>query len=155
MLFPCTLANGGLWSVHISSSSPVLPPHTFPLFWSGVLPWDTVILGIFSCSSMVSTGFREMLPLLQSFPGAAEKSLFWHLQLSSSLTWLFLMFFPLTPLCGVFCPFLSTFSPRHHHLCWEAQLCPVVCPMEVAGTICMQQAPLQPSHHSNLDTCTQ
>lgn len=117
---------------------------------------------------MVSTGFREMLPLLQSFPGAAEKSLFWHLQLSSSLTWLFFMFFPLTPLCDVFCPFLSTFSPRHHHLCWEAQLCPVVCPMEAAGTICMQQPqslltegtssalpPLKPWHlHPISPTCS-
>ena len=51
------------------------------------------------------------------------------------------LFPPLFPPLPVqhFCPFLNTLCQGCHHLVWGAQQCPVVDPLEPAGTGCVQR----------------
>ena len=65
----------------------------------------------------------------------------------SKLAW-WKLFFPQSLLCrAVFWDFLNFCSLRSHHLDWEAQRCPVVGPLELAGTICVWHGPALASPH--------
>lgn len=85
-----------------------------------------------------------------------------------SLTLAFpLLFLTVSPTCllllcpsSIFCPFLNMLSLRHHDLGWWVQLYPLVGPLELARTGCVQhhlfshRPPLQSPHCPYVDTCT-
>lgn len=135
-----------LVSVHNSSSLPSLPPHTFLPSW--VFP-----LGCRSCKDLPVVWCREIPAPPWSLPGAGCKGISalasgpppplwpWCSLCCSSLCSLF------HSVLWVFCPFLNTFSPSHHHLGWGAQPCPAVGGFEPAGAICVQHGAASASPH--------
>lgn len=111
--------NGGLWSVHNTSSLPLPPPYTFRFTCVGS-PWGRI-----------SSGNTHLLQ-----GGVPHR-------FSQDCFSLFPCLIPHST-SAVFCPFLHTPSLRCHHLGSEAQLCPVVGWLELNKTGCATEDTLQP-----------